>query len=233
MAIKVSVAVWDAYKGEPGHKLVLLALADYANNSGTGIVHPSLQKLAAKTCLSYSAVKRAMSTLIDDGWLAIRKHANEVFVGSAREYQLNFKRLNIVDEDADGGVTQTPPGGQAEPGGGVITLPPDQYGNKDGNITSDPLDIRLAEAMLAHIRKLNPNHKPPNLPKWATIFSLMRRIDKRSPEDIESLMAWVYEDDFWRGNILSPDKLRKHYDRLVIKRNAQKGSSDFEPGYFR
>ena len=44
----------------------------------------------------------------------------------------------------------------------------------------------------------------------------MLRIDKRSVEDIEAVIRWCQQDDFWHKNILSTDKLRKQFDKLYI-----------------
>ena len=49
----------------------------------------------------------------------------------------------------------------------------------------------------------------------------MRRIDKRTPEQIEFTIKWCQQDSFWQANILSTKKLRDKFDTLVaqIKRN--------------
>jgi len=48
----------------------------------------------------------------------------------------------------------------------------------------------------------------------------MISIDKRTPENIESVIRWCQADSFWKTNILSPEKLRKQYDQLYMKMNA-------------
>ena len=51
----------------------------------------------------------------------------------------------------------------------------------------------------------------------------MMERDKRTPELIESVMRFSQSNDFWKGNILSPDKLRKNFDQLTVKMNTNKG----------
>jgi hypothetical protein len=52
------------------------------------------------------------------------------------------------------------------------------------------------------------------LPSWANTIRLMTEVDKRTHAQIENLMTAVSHDHFWSGNILSPQKLRKHWGRL-------------------
>lgn len=68
----------------------------------------------------------------------------------------------------------------------------------------------------------NPKMKQPNLKAWAQSIDRILRIDKCDPEEVRELMLWVIGDEFWHKNILSPDKLRKHYDRLLIEKAKQK-----------
>ena len=50
----------------------------------------------------------------------------------------------------------------------------------------------------------------------------MIRIDKRTPDKIREVIDWCQADDFWCKNILSTNKLRKQYDKLVITINTTK-----------
>lgn len=76
---------------------------------------------------------------------------------------------------------------------------------------------QLSLRLLEKIRHNNPEFKEPNLQKWADDFRLMAERDKRTVEQITYLIDWCQQDSFWKGNILSPSKLRKQYDQLVIK----------------
>lgn len=90
-------------------------------------------------------------------------------------------------------------------------------------------DVKLVDHMLKRITSLNPDFKIPEGParaKWADEFRKMRDIDKRDREQIARLINWVYKDDFWKSNILSPAKLRKQYDRLIIKAMPTEESSN-------
>ena len=51
----------------------------------------------------------------------------------------------------------------------------------------------------------------------------MIRIDKRSERDILDVIDFALNDDFWKLNIRSADKLRKQFDNLYVKMTAKKG----------
>lgn len=75
------------------------------------------------------------------------------------------------------------------------------------------MSLRLFE----NIRRNNPNHKEPNFQKWADEFRKIKELDNRSEQDIYRLIDWCQQHHFWKGNILSPTSLRKHFDRLLIQ----------------
>jgi len=44
----------------------------------------------------------------------------------------------------------------------------------------------------------------------------IHRIDKRDYQTINDVIIWCQQDDFWKANILSVGKLRKHFEKLLI-----------------
>ncbi|HDR7790330.1 TPA: hypothetical protein QCY15_004883 [Bacillus paranthracis] len=88
--------------------------------------------------------------------------------------------------------------------------------------TSDMENAKLLfELMLLN----NPSAKEPNLEKWANDFRLMRERDNRTDEAIKYLINWTQKDDFWSTNILSPAKLRKQFDALIVKIKKEKAKN--------
>lgn len=77
--------------------------------------------------------------------------------------------------------------------------------------------MKLAELLFKKIRENNPNAKKPNLESWANTFRLMMERDGRSGKDIQELILWTQRHHFWYKNILSADKLRKQFDRLILE----------------
>ena len=68
MSIKIMSAVWEHAPAEGGKLLVLLALADHANESG--LCWPSLPSLAKKARLSQRHVRRILRELERDALVA-------------------------------------------------------------------------------------------------------------------------------------------------------------------
>ena len=70
------------------------------------------------------------------------------------------------------------------------------------------------------IQVINPNMKEPKLETWANTIRLIRERDGKTAEEITDLFMWANRHDFWHKNILSPEKLRKQWDTLVVQRRA-------------
>jgi Domain of unknown function (DUF4373) len=82
-------------------------------------------------------------------------------------------------------------------------------------------DMEMAQQLFSRILENNENAKKPNLESWSNEFRLMREVDHRTEEQIRYLIDWTQSDSFWKGNILSPAKLRKQFDQLAIKVKEQ------------
>ncbi|WP_096201918.1 DUF4373 domain-containing protein [Bacillus sp. FJAT-45350] len=86
----------------------------------------------------------------------------------------------------------------------------------------DSVHFQLANRLYQNILKNNPEHKKPNLQKWADDVRLMMERDTRTEDQITYLIDWVQDHTFWRKNILSINKLRDQFDRLVLEIKDQK-----------
>lgn len=69
MSIRVMSQVWDNGPEKQGHLLVMLALADYADDAGK--CWPSIASIAAKARMSERGVQKIIRALEVDGWLKI------------------------------------------------------------------------------------------------------------------------------------------------------------------
>lgn len=79
-------------------------------------------------------------------------------------------------------------------------------------------DLKLAEWMEGRVHMIAPSTKKANLETWANTIRLMREVDGRTLQEIGGLFDWANKDSFWCSNILSPEKLRKQWDKLNAKR---------------
>lgn len=96
-------------------------------------------------------------------------------------------------------------------------------------------DMTLVKWMYRKIKDVNKYAPEPNLNAWAQVIRLARERDHRTLEDLSNAFAWANHDDFWQDNIQSPEKLRKHFARLMtgrekyierLNRNTQSGNSN-------
>ena len=70
-------------------------------------------------------------------------------------------------------------------------------------------------------RLQNPSYKERKLQNGASSIDLMIRIDKRPIDEIIEVIEWASQDSFWKQNIKSGSKLRKQYDELLIRIEAE------------
>ncbi|MDO5011164.1 MAG: hypothetical protein Q4E31_10100 [Intestinibacter bartlettii] len=86
----------------------------------------------------------------------------------------------------------------------------------------------LAQLLLCLIRQHNPKFKTPNMKHWIKTFDCILKYDERDCVEVYELIKWVHtESAFWSCQILNPSNLRKHYDRLICRRNYE--SNKFVP----
>lgn len=98
------------------------------------------------------------------------------------------------------------------------TLPTKEIYTKENNIYSrESIEYRLSELLFSLIRERDEKYRQPNLQSWSSEIEKLIRIDKRTPEEIESVIKWCQKDLFWQNNILSTKKLREKFSQLKLK----------------
>ncbi len=141
-----------------------------------------------------------ISTIGDD-----INNKNNLLLSKINNKKINFKKINNkyivpIKSKLDSPLSED------------STLPSE---NKKFDETS--IEMQLANLLLEHILERKPNFKRPNLQTWAKKIDLMIRVDGRDPDRIKEVIEWCQTDDFWQNNILSTEKLRKHFDRLELQ----------------
>lgn len=81
-------------------------------------------------------------------------------------------------------------------------------------------DLETAKWISSRVKVINPTCKAPDMTSWSNTVRLMRQIDNRSHQEICALYDWASKHHFWQTNILSPESLRKQWDKLTMQRNA-------------
>ena len=96
----------------------------------------------------------------------------------------------------------------------------------------DTTETLIAKWYAEEVKSLSPKNKklPKNrfqLDAWAYEFDKMMRIDKREMEEIKKVAVYALKDKFWQGVVLSPDALRKHFDKIELQiKNKRKPEED-------
>ena len=88
--------------------------------------------------------------------------------------------------------------------------------NKEKTFSFDSDEYKLSTCLWTYIKNNNKEAREPNFDKWSKQFDSILRIDKRKIEDVKILIKFTQQDEFWYKNILSPDKLRKHFEKLTL-----------------
>ncbi len=221
--------------GNPTRKLVLLKLADNANDKGE--CFPSYQHIADHCEVSRRSVISHIDALIKMGLVEKKSRKNQDG-SSSNLYILHLEK---------GSENISPPSERISPPSENGSLPPSENISPITNHsinqsinhidlslqTKTPatspakkfsfteMDLAMAKEMFARIQKLNPNHKQPNFEAWANDIRLLSERDGKSHPEIIELFEWANQDHFWQANILSPRKLREKWDVLVLQRNRQ------------
>lgn len=81
----------------------------------------------------------------------------------------------------------------------------------------DDPNKKLAVLLLKLIKK-NQSIKEPDLDKWANTIRLTIESDKHTGKEVQEMIVWSTQHNFWSGVILSPTSLRKHWDKMAAQK---------------
>lgn len=192
---------------------------------------------------SLVTVKRTFLSLEENGIL-VSANYNKEKRDKTKWYSIDFQKLEEIINNNDGGMNQcigsicTNGLGQNDPMQEVnLTQPlpetstetntetnlnteddsPTQPSPPKKTFCQNSNEFRLASYLFNYIKKNNSKAKEPNIQKWCKQFYYILQTDKRDIEDVKKVIRWCESDSFWYKNILSPESLRKHYDKLYLQ----------------
>ena len=88
-------------------------------------------------------------------------------------------------------------------------------------IPEDSFEMRCVNCLIDALVKDMPGAKVPKTAaerqKWAAEIEKMKRIDKRSEEEIQKALNYAVMDSFWKTNIRSTGKFRKQFETLLLQ----------------
>lgn len=235
--------VWEHSRSGPTQRLVLLAIADCANDRGAD-AYPATSTLAKKTGLSERGVRKAISELAILGELRVEYKAGprgvnrfrivmpdpEPDAGSAEEeVEPEVTRHDVPSAPGAGSTRNDVPGTRHETTVDPAPGAPKPSRNRPSKETSgidtpDPHrpDVEKICRHLADRIVDNGSKRPTITAKWRTEARLLLDKDGRTVEQVIKAIDWCQADPFWHGNILSMPTLRQQYDklRLAAQRNG-------------
>ena len=78
----------------------------------------------------------------------------------------------------------------------------------------------IFDAFLTGLKKKTPNFKEPNRTKWLQEIDRLLRIDGRNVDQVLEIIEWALQDEWYSTACLSPSKLRKDFDAMLIKKQS-------------
>lgn len=235
MSMTLMVKALKTKVGNPLRKLVLLKLADNANDQGE--CWPSYQYIADQCEMSKRSVMLHINKLIEDGFLK-KEHR----LGGEKFNKSNLYTLMVGAGDSLGVVQEIhPPGAGDSLGGGAGDSPRTYHSLESINkpsVSAKPKpskykfnddQMNFALAVYGKVKEVTPQMKEPNIDLWANTARLMTESDKFVLRDVWDVFCWANSDNFWRTNILSVSKLREKYPELKAKSGSGNSAINKKP----
>ena len=95
----------------------------------------------------------------------------------------------------------------------------------ESDLLSEKEDAYILCQVLANAISADGTIQPKITKRWIVEMDRLLRIDEQPVDVVQQIIQWSAADDFWCTNILSPQKLRKHFPRLMKQKQREKGSS--------
>lgn len=184
----------------------------------------SFRKIADETSLTEREVRTAISHLEETGEVTHIGHSKySVFT------VINYDKYQVTDTQNDKQETSNRHSNDIL----TTTIEEGKKGRrKESNIKTSfvpsEFDLMCVDKLVKSCMETVPNAKVPvtdtEKAKWAVDIDRMKRLDKRSEEDIMKALDYAVSDSFWKSNIRSTSKFREKYETLTAQLNSRKGS---------
>lgn len=107
--------------------------------------------------------------------------------------------------------------GRSETGSRSTIHPDAAIQSPSGKFWGTADDLKLAEWMFSKILEVIPTTKKPSWSAWANDLRLLRLATRSNHREIAQAFKWANKDGFWQTNVLSPSKLRRHWETIFPK----------------
>lgn len=111
MSIKVMSWVWENGPNDPTERLVLLALADFADDHGS--CYPSMIGIGQKACVTERGARGIVRRLEADGWLKVAIGGGR---GGKSQYQILMRKPGTTNPETETRNEENPERDDTKPG---------------------------------------------------------------------------------------------------------------------
>lgn len=230
MSVKVTRRAWKSRTRTAADRLVLLALADFANDEGEA--WPTVPNLAEKCNLGVRTVNRSVTDLVSAGLLELRRRPNKsnvytVLPGSVTP-DARPARLAPQDKPArPANLTPPTPANLApQESNPVMPLRAEPKDSIEMNYQislqiEDPQpereDVNRLCETLVELMIVNGCRPPTITDGWRKEARLLLDKDRIDLTTALAVLAWSQADSFWKTNIHSMRKFRAQFDTLRMR----------------
>jgi Helix-turn-helix domain len=197
MSVHVSSWVWDYADAEGNELLILLALADYANDEG--VCWPGMKAVSKRCRCSTRTVQRSIENAVDQGVLTVRARMKSNGVPDTHLYQfIKYLEHRVGDKlSTRVGDKLTGGSGQIDRGVGDIAMstkpsiePSYKNGTERQSAADNEFDFARASSSSRERPSPNPSQNLAVKPIREKLLAFCQSIDL-TPDDADAI------DDFW------------------------------------
>lgn len=252
MSTKVVTAVFERSEARGNDRLVLLAIADEADDDGTN-AYPSIDRIAKKVRLPKRTVMRCLVRLEEIAELVVHRPETNGR-GHFNRYEVALVKGDTLAPEPDADRRE-----KARKGARPRTIsdrptdPQTQDLNRDAtepvvtestpSAVDDVSDVDRLCAILASLVAIHRDAKPPPVTaSWRRDMRLLLERgplgqdepERLTPDHVERAMRYTFDrlavrggDGFcWADQVQSPGALRRHYHRIRLARRAQQQTAN-------
>ena len=174
--------------------------------------------------LSEKEVRNAIKILVDEG-LLLKAHFHDDGWTKTNWYTVYDQELidkspvkKVSSKRPQGLIDTAPPGSSILPAGAHDHIREDKQEEKHTNTSAEARSLALY--LFQRLKNRSPGFKEPNIDRWAKEMDKLLQLDHREEGEIIQLIDFSEKHKFYKQAILSPSAIRKHYDAMVIAKDA-------------
>ena len=180
---------------------------------------PSRTTLANRLNVSTKTIDRSLGELSGIGAISIHHRFD-----ASGDPTTNLYRILSVQGV---GTRESPPSDMGVSTGGdtgVSTGGDTGVPQNESHYETEPIELEspisdsvFLANLLADLIEANGSKRPKVTKSWVSAIDRTIRIDGRTPDEVERAIRWCQSHEFWSSNIMSPDTLRKQFDRMRLQ----------------